>query len=759
MSITASKYINNSDSKNSYVGLFHYRRPARGKKEEPLDIYGLLSVSSEVEISGQRISKFAWDGIIDGFEYSKVDSTNESLKLGLKEGVKRIKQLIKNDRGIGEYGINIDFTIFISNGVGIYIGLIGDSEIYIYKDGRLVDITDMLKTKKAKTAAIAVEEEDFLFCSTKGVLKRNIHKLIAAKNRIELTTSLEEIGNEINEGEGIVAFLKEGKVEKEVSKLEKTEVKKETVKKKEKSVEPKDSDYVPTTKEKKSVFKSQNDERDLKAFFVNIFDKLSQFISKAKKGLKPLKGIFLTSLKSISSLLKKIYGKIGEKFGKKRWFKKTAAKISQSRMGKKREGEFKSFKIDGYKEKNLRVQRFKTLGFVFLGVVLLVLGVKFTLDQKRAREISRNANEIFVEVEELVAQAQSKLSTDRDASTVSIFKASEQLKKVEEDLREKEAKKLEELETQVLGIQDTLFKIERLSIDTANIQKFYDTYNSETDSRPSDIGIYRDVHFNEYLLISDLGLKIVSKLSIYNKELSTIPDTEGIVKEPQYVYMKKTGLFIFDSVNGILKSSLTDEEFDTFAKLSGLGIQNIGAKDPVEFAVLTVNENAYILDREQKTLLKSSNFGSGYGLSFPYVTDENFVQANDVLSDLSVYILASGEKAIYRYVNSASEGRLVESPITIKGLEGSIKDAKYGFTPEDLNKSLYIFDAQEKRILRFEKPMESGDVRHPNELHLLKQYLLPQDGDLWNKVRDFVVDWDEKYLYILDGTTIWKITL
>ena len=171
MPITASKYINNSKLRTSYISLFNYKSAKRGKGDFEVDMYGLLSVSSSVEISGDKIVKFAWDGIIDGFEYSKTDSINESLKLGLTEATRRVKQLIVNDTEIGKNGVDINFTIFVSSNGGMYIGVLGESDIYVYKDCRLVDIFEMFESKKAKTAAIALEKNDLVFASSKVYIK------------------------------------------------------------------------------------------------------------------------------------------------------------------------------------------------------------------------------------------------------------------------------------------------------------------------------------------------------------------------------------------------------------------------------------------------------------------------------------------------------------------------------------------------------------------------------------------------------------
>ena len=90
-------------------------------------------------------------------------------------------------------------------------------------------------------------------------------------------------------------------------------------------------------------------------------------------------------------------------------------------MVRNKREKFKGFKIDGYKDKNLRFKRFKTLAFVVIGITLILAGVKFTINQKEARERSKTANEIFTEVESLLESANSKLSTDRDSSILNIF--------------------------------------------------------------------------------------------------------------------------------------------------------------------------------------------------------------------------------------------------------------------------------------------------------------------------------------------------
>ena len=83
-----------------------------------------------------------------------------------------------------------------------------------------------------------------------------------------------------------------------------------------------------------------------------------------------------------------------------------------------------------------------------------------------------------------------------------------------------------------------------------------------------------------------------------------------------------------------------------------------------------------------------------------------------------------------------------------------------GYTSGSLDFGLYVFDANQKRFLDFEKPKEGLEELHPGELILKQQYIYRGEAeDMFTDVKDFVVDAEEKFMYILDGKTIWKVTL
>lgn len=750
MSISAAQYLNNSNTEKSFIGVFHYTRPVRSKNEESVEIYGLLSVSSEVNIPGQNIAKFAWDGLVDGFEYSNEESVNNALKVGLNESTRRVKQLIVNDKEIAMHGVDVNFTVFVSTSSGLYVGCLGEGDIYIYKKDRIVDIAEMLKKKNAKTAGLVLDENDLLFTSSASFLKNHLGDLTGLSNREGILEVLDSIANELTSGEGLLLFVRElGELK------EKEPVLEEKVEKEVGDIVSEDIAPLP----KQEILKT-NKERDLKSVLTLWYTTVITFFKGIKLPKLGIRNFLERVLSGIKKIFKSFGSRIGEIFGKKKWFKRISAKVTQT--GKRKEG-FKGFAVDGYKVRNKKRERFKVVGLVVLVIVLLVSGVKFTLDQKEAKEISNEANGIFTLVDDLVSSAEQKVSTDRQSAETAIFRAKEELAKVPKELNKKDLVKYEQLEGKVLGIQDSLYKIVGLADSDGSIETYLDTrLGFGEGSKPTDITIYQDDNGNEYLLVVDSALKGVFRISLYDKEVKRLPDSERILQDPRMIYIGKSGVFVLDFKVGVARAEFTqDGWFGNFSKLTGLGIENIGADDIAEFAVLTDTDNVYVLDRESASLYKSSNFGSGYGLSYAYLKEDSFKEANDILADLSVYILTSGENGLHRYIYSFFESKQIPSPLEVLGLDGTFKNLTYGYTRDNLNYDLYLFDKEDKRVMRFEKPMEGGgEIRHPNQVVLINQYLYRGSRDgVWENVNDFVVNRDQKFMYLLDSSTIWKVRL
>jgi len=282
-------------------------------------------------------------------------------------------------------------------------------------------------------------------------------------------------------------------------------------------------------------------------------------------------------------------------------------------------------------------------------------------------------------------------------------------------------------------------------------------------SNPTDIETYSDDSGNEYLLVTDKGLNAVFRVSLYDKTTQRLIDTDGLLKEPAYVSMGNSGVFVFDNKTGVLKASYdTEKWFGSFVALSGLARENIKSKDIGEFIILTETDNVYLLAKDEGSVLKSVfSYENRYGLYYKYIPDDRLANASDILADLSVYVLTKDAPQLIRYSYNYEEQKQAENPLSITGVDGELGNLTKGFTRSSLEDGLFVFDQTMKRFITFEKPQEGGgNVLHPNEVMLKQQYVYRgSKGEIWNDVKDFVVDATNSTMYILDGSVIWKVML
>ena len=724
MKITAQQFVSNDKDKNSFVSVFrHYSNLTEKKISKEGDLYALLLITGSGQLPAERVSKFVWDGLVDGYLYSNAKTTNESLKDSIKEGIRKIKDLIRNDEKLEEEGVNINFVVVAQKKEGLYLGNFGENDIYVYKDNRFINISEVLKEKRSSTAGIALAENDILLISTAGLLTEGMATFIGHKSKQEVLESLEKFGDKILNSEGIIYFQNKEEAPDNVKNIEvKADILKDI---------PKPRIKMP--KKEKKKFKIPVNLKPLK-------EKISKLFS----------NIWLKSKTVVTTLV-----------GKQHWFKKVSSKISENKVFDRRES-MKGMKIDGYKTRNVRLSRIKLVVIVVLVIVLLAVGINFTINAKKARERHNLAEDAFTKIEKLLNKAEEDMVLDTSSAELSVFQTNKLFEEIPSELNEEDSSKLGELKAKKLSIEDTLYKRKAIIEDDGSISSYLDPRLSFGEgSNPSDIEIYTDKAGNTYLVVTDLGLKSVFRIALYDKKVEKILDTNGLVKEPKYVSIGNKGIYVFDGKEGVIKAPIDNSKLKTFVRLSSLGIDDIEETDITEMIVLTETDNVYLLSNAGKVLLKASfSYGDSYSLSFGYIRNDNFASVNDVSSDLSLYFLTS-DSGLLRYSYSYFEQKQVLSPLTTGGFDGNYGNLTKGYTMGSLDYSLYLFDAEGKRFLKFEKPQEGGgDILHPGQILLKNQiiYRGTKDG-MWSDVRDFVVDKKESTMYVLDGSTIWKILL
>jgi hypothetical protein len=739
MPFTALQFVQNSKNPNSFVGVFRYVKTSGVKSTKEGELYGFLEIESEGDFPAERVAHMAWDGVVEGYMYSQSKSISDSLKSGIQEFTRRLKDLMRNSKDLEESGIDVSLTIVSATKEGIYVANLGENEIYAYRGQKIVDVVDILEDNKAQTAGFMTSQEDMLVISTDDLIEDNMHLLVGKKSKEEILKSLNMFGKTLMPNQGIfcIHFDKEKKEEKlpvknPVIKKPKNEEKVEKRLKEEKEKKP-----------RKTLFSDKVDIKEGK-------DKVKKTFGEVKGVAMVVFGFFEKIFGVISKFFKKVFGKAGtflkEKLGNKRWFKKYAARASQVRLKKSKPG----IRIDGYKTKNIRSKRLKIVILAALAVVFAVGGYQYARKQKAERELHSQADEIFQNVNSRVESAKSNLTTDTEEAETDIFAASNLLEEVPEGINDEYQERKVELEQEVLGVEDSLYN--RVIVSPESFIGFFDEGTELTD-----IEYVLDDSGNEILLITDKGTSSVWQLSIYDKKKNRMADNDGLLSSPEYIDIGNEGdVFVYDSDVGVLKASSTGSGWGAFEKLTGVGLNNIDIGEVGEFAVLTASDNLYYLDTVNGRITKSVNYGTGYSsTTVSVINDENFSNGNDFFADFSIYVLTSGNEGVLRY----STGNYV--PISIVGVNGEIGELTCGDTSGNMDFGFYMFDSGSNRILRMEKPKDSyNDKLHPNELVLLNQYIYRgEDENMWNNVKDIAIDRAEKNLFVLDGNNVWSFGL
>lgn len=776
MEISAQQYISNEKDSRSYVishvNLFSSRNEKAGKEG---DIYVILKMSSEGKLPLHRLSKFVLDSVTDGYLYSHAKTTNESMKAALADGFNKLRTLIQTDKDVEGNKIDLTMLVCLVKKEGLYIGSIGNGEIFVVKGEKIVDIAEIMKKKDANTAGVVLEENEALLFSTEGVLSENLADITIASEKEKIAREITRIGVNLAGDSALMSFVNTKKplVEEEKN-AEVTP-----------TIAP---TFLPTEEKKKlaldlkkiSVGKVNIKETTEKigSTFKETKGKVSDALEKLKPSEKTREKINIIFGKTkvvlrrigdfIKSVFVAVWNKISSLLSRKRWFKKVMSKYSEISFRKpKQTVQTVGMRVDDYKVRDLRGKRIKMVVGTIAIIVLIVLGVNFSIKTKKANEISKDVNQKFTQIQTLLDKTEQNIGGDKSSAETAYFDAGNLLKSIPDGLREKDTVKGKELKDRYDKIGDQLFKKVGFSAELNNLSSYLNPSLSSIGEGAdlTDIDKYIDKNNQEYLLITDKGKKAVYRIPLAETPVVEVIKDEGkLLKSPMSVAVGERGIFVYDKDTGVIKSSRNEDgSLGSFITLPGLLARDITGGDIADMIVLTANDNVYLLSPDQKAVLRSTAvYGDRYSMLNKYIENPGFENATDIHGDFSVYVLTKDDVGILRYIWSPIEQKQVLSELGITGLSGGVGKITKGYTYADsMDSGLYMFDSEGRRFLRFEKPQEGGaDIRHPNQLLLLKQYeYRGGDENELKNVKDFVVDHKEENMYVLDGNTVWKIAL
>lgn len=188
-------------SDNEWSGVFGYRPENINEKDELGEIYAVFRFSTDVDgFALDMFSKILLETLQRNFfeELKSFRSTLDRLEEACWKMKSKMEMLLAREPEVAELGIDMEMMISVVLGDYFYAVGIGESRLFIYRNGSLVEITEGLidKDKKGfiKSASLQIEEGDrFLLATSKTVgdsiaeFENQVEKLKIAKLNLDNT--------------------------------------------------------------------------------------------------------------------------------------------------------------------------------------------------------------------------------------------------------------------------------------------------------------------------------------------------------------------------------------------------------------------------------------------------------------------------------------------------------------------------------------------------------------------------------------------
>lgn len=766
MPIYSLRYISENVESSSISSSFHFSPSKVNEKDAKGELYALITVIGEEGIDSERIAKFVWDAIADAYFYAPFSTVIDNLKEAVIQGSHKASELIRNQPELEGKGINLSFALAAFKGKGTYLTVFGEQQLILYKNGGVVKVSEIVTQNKGVVANLAWSDTDLLLMGSPNLMDSLIPIINKGDTPDEVVETINNFTSNLSTYQSILMLSGKSYQYIDVAPAKKTEpivvdlpvnnikVEKDLPKKIERKEKPK------IEKKKFDISKYINKVKELSLVLVNKVKGLKPILSK----LKNLYNRFIDFLSRIwGKILGKLNGLLMNKYGKQHWFKSLMSKFSTINIGRKKSTY--GMKIDGYKENDLRKKRF---GIVFLVIIaaVSVFGL-YNLSQKanERRRVHKDAEIIMIELENQIANIESLRLTDAGEAKVQMTYIPDLINSLDilKISDPKDILRSGNIKQKYNDLNDKLNNRIALNTESGNFELFFDGRAEKGDNTVlSDITSYKDELQNEYLLVTDSGNGDVYKVSLATKESTKISDTKKTLTAPKYIDYGVSGVYVFDDESGMLKAPFgKNGTISNFTKIAGLDRDVIGKMSISDLAIITENDNIYLLSPSEKSIIKSGRAGGGYTYPTQYISSKTFEFGNNLANDISIYVMTNGERGLERYAWDYTKAAMTLKRVTMEGIEDEVGNIKAGYSAALVKSKMFIFDDSVNRIIMFEKPSEGvGDLLHPNQMVMENQYVYKGDrSDVFKDVKELAADYNDKNLYVLDGNKIWKVKI
>jgi len=733
----------------------------------------LISLMGPDDFSGERTTKFMWDSFQEEYYYSKEADPKKSLRSAVKTAQQRLVELIQHEDGVSEQGVDLHMCAFVICGLEMFMTQIGEPGVILVRDGEVVALSDMIPsfsgvgyTDDISIGSFKLLVRDMLLLSTPKLMQSFLDAL-GSEGEESLATWLSivtelELFAENMAGNQYIWLLGYGIPQKDRISSEADDKTEESDQEGDKAgdVVGEEKDVIVGDLDYKDADSDEKQGRPAISS-IGLPDQTSGKPEKSEGEHQPLYtpgGIWGRAQNAWNT---KIHSKIKQMQVFDRVKSKlpaiSALKDPQTMSGVRRSlgASFSRLKLRGGVRRPMVIGRALGLSSVLsarniaIVAVLSVLAVFILVSWRNTQHQQRIAanGEVLEEVSALTESARDtwEVQKNRTDTTALLEEATGKLDDLEDsELEEDQRGRSAELRSGIQGVYDVMNKVSPLSEDMGTIEILTDLYLK--------IGENADItDFEKYggsLYIVDNASHAIYRYMPSDDVIEKVANSGEILKFPQKIAIGEGYMFVYDDEVGVATLDMNEDEPDwTMRVRPELSARTVG--DVTDIGAFA--DNVYILKRDEARVLKSYPAGAGYSYPEEYFRHGAFDKGVDLLIDGNIYVLSDGSDKLYKYFGGQQD------PFSLSGFDTPLGDVCCGSTNLNDTGKLYVFDSTNKRLVSIEK---AAPDRHPGVGVLVRQYVYRgQRDEIFDDVKEIVVDVDERVVYVLDGTRILRVLL
>lgn len=348
-------------------------------------------------------------------------------------------------------------------------------------------------------------------------------------------------------------------------------------------------------------------------------------------------------------------------------------------------------------------------------VVIFIWSVVFGYQRRAHSELMQKVLKADELIDSKLNEAIDISSLNMERSLILVSEAKDELKKIKEEVGEKEVAEIKKIEEKIAQKENEIVKK-----DEKKAEEFYDLALIEKGARGEKMYLN-----GETVAILDSDDGKIFTLSLTKKSTRTIKSDE--IKNASFAALYEEDIIFLNKANGVYKAGSDDKIKQVIKKDDDWG-------DLVGLSIF--NGNLYFLDSKKDEIYKYLVGADAYSAKASYFKSGQSIDlknANSLAIDSSVYVGA--DTAVYKYTAGARDAFNTKFP------EDETNNFSKVFTDANNNK-VYLLEKEKGKIFvlnkdgEYEKQIESG---------------------VFKKASDFVVLESEKKIYILVSDKIYTV--